>query len=316
MSCTKTHWYTNVRKIQLIILVLNKDKMSETLEISFEIVNMIDTGIYECYPIGKTYGYPIWIVCSFDFTSLKYEDLSGLVLRKIKEEQYVSNTNKGKGKSIFVIPKIVFIELSSDEDGQFGYYNASDNFTDNPYKPDLAKEMREKVKEDENTTTTPTKPTTRVKVAPQLLRNQRPPRDRSPEPEPKNDYGKNIREKLFKMIESYEPTQPMTSDFKKKKTKKSLKKKTKKSLKKKTKKSKKKSKTSIKCKKTPYAWKSSSIKKSPFRKLKRAKDAETKYKAGQSIGFTAISSLKSLGRIPRSDGCYVLGAKYSKLKRH
>jgi hypothetical protein len=289
-----------VRKIQLIILVLNKDKMSETLEISFEILNTIDTGIYECYPIGKTYGYPIWIVCSFDFTSLKYEDLSGLVLRKIKEEQYVSNTNKGKGKSIFVIPKIVFIELSSDEDSQIGYYNASDNFTDNPYKPDLAKEMREKVKEDENTTTTPTKPTTRVKVAPQLLRNQRPPRDRSPEPEPKNDYGKNIREKLFKMIESYEPTQPMTSDFKKKKTKKS----------------KKKSKTSIKCKKTPYAWKSSSIKKSPFRKLKRAKDAETKYKAGKSIGFTAISSLKSLGRIPRSDGCYVLGAKYSKLKRH
>jgi hypothetical protein len=76
-----------------------------------------------------------------------------------------------------------------------------------------------------------------------------------------------------------------------------------------------KSKTSIKCKKTPYAWKSSSIKKSPFRKLKSAKDAEAKYKAGQSIGFTAISSLKSLGRIPRSDGCYVLGAKYSELKR-
>jgi hypothetical protein len=77
-----------------------------------------------------------------------------------------------------------------------------------------------------------------------------------------------------------------------------------------------KSKTSLKCKKTPYAWKSSSIKKSPFRTLKRAKDAESKYKDGQSIGFTAISSLKSLGRIPRSDGCYVLGAKYSTLKSH
>jgi hypothetical protein len=77
-----------------------------------------------------------------------------------------------------------------------------------------------------------------------------------------------------------------------------------------------KSKTSIKCKKTPYAWKSSSIKKSPFRTLKEAKDAETRYKAGQPIGFTAISSLKSQGRIPRSDGCYVLGDKYSALKRH
>lgn len=76
------------------------------------------------------------------------------------------------------------------------------------------------------------------------------------------------------------------------------------------------SKTSLKCKKTPHAWKSSSIKKSPFRTLKRAKDAESKYKDGQSIGFTAISSLKSLGRIPRSDGCYLLGAKYSTLKRH
>ena len=84
---------------------------------------------------------------------------------------------------------------------------------------------------------------------------------------------------------------------------------------KKNKKSVNKSKTSIKCKKTPYAWKSSSIKKSPFRTLKRAKDAETKYKAGQPIGFTAISSLKSQGRIPRSDGCYVLGDKYSALKR-
>ena len=57
------------------------------------------------------------------------------------------------------------------------------------------------------------------------------------------------------------------------------------------------------------------LKKVPFAPLKRAKEAETKYKAGQSIGFTAISSLKSLGRIPRSNGCYVLGTKYSALKR-
>ena len=227
--------------------------MSKELEISFKILNVIDTGIYECEPIGKTYGYPIWVVCAFDFTLLKTEDLSSLDLHKIEgKEQYVSNTNKGE--PIFVIPKTVFMKLSEDdEDGSFGYYKASGNFTDNPYKPDLAKEMREKVKENENTTTTPT--TTRVKVAPQLLRNQRQPRDLSPEP--KNDYGKNIREKLFEMIESYEPTQPMTSDFKKKKSLKKSLKKNKKSLKK--------SKTSIKCKKIPYAWKPSSIKKSPFR---------------------------------------------------
>jgi len=67
----------------------------------------------------------------------------------------------------------------------------------------------------------------------------------------------------------------------------------------------------MECRKAPYPWKSSFAKKSPFRTLKNAKGAERRFKAGQSIGFTATSSLKSQGRIPRSDGCYVLGAKYA-----
>jgi hypothetical protein len=67
----------------------------------------------------------------------------------------------------------------------------------------------------------------------------------------------------------------------------------------------------MKCGKAPYPWKDSFAKKSPFRTLKNAKGAERRHKAGQSIGFTALASLKSQGRLPRSDGCYVLGAKYS-----
>jgi hypothetical protein len=47
--------------------------------------------------------------------------------------------------------------------------------------------------------------------------------------------------------------------------------------------------------------------------MKRVKNAERKYKRGRQIGFTARSSLKSMGRIPRSSGCYVLGDKYANL---
>ena len=70
----------------------------------------------------------------------------------------------------------------------------------------------------------------------------------------------------------------------------------------------------MKCREVPYPWKSSSAKKSPFRTLKNAKAAEARYKKGLSIGFTALASLKSQGRLPRADGCYVLGAKYAEDK--
>ena len=36
-----------------------------------------------------------------------------------------------------------------------------------------------------------------------------------------------------------------------------------------------------------------------------------RYKLGKSIGFTARSSLKAKGMIPRSSGKYVLGPRYS-----
>jgi hypothetical protein len=36
-----------------------------------------------------------------------------------------------------------------------------------------------------------------------------------------------------------------------------------------------------------------------------------KYKAGKSIGFTAKASLKAKGLLPRSNGRYILGPKYS-----
>jgi hypothetical protein len=40
------------------------------------------------------------------------------------------------------------------------------------------------------------------------------------------------------------------------------------------------------------------------------KEILKKYYKGEKIGFTYISSLKSLGLIPRSDGNYKLGQKY------
>jgi hypothetical protein len=242
-------------------LVLNKDKMDEKLCISFRIINVIDTGIYECEPIGdNSYSYPIWIVCTFDFTKLKNEDLSDLELHKIpKKEQYISNISKeGKNKAIFVIPKTVFIKLSENDYDSLGYFTPSGEFTDNEYKPFAAKEIREEVKEYEKTNTTPTK-ATRVRDVPPLLRNKRPPRDPSPEPggHLKNDYDdKKIRDNLKKMMNdmriaaSYDLTQPITpqiaSPFKKKKSLKKKKSKSKNSLKKK----KSKSKNSLKKKKS------------------------------------------------------------------
>jgi hypothetical protein len=55
---------------------------------------------------------------------------------------------------------------------------------------------------------------------------------------------------------------------------------------------------------------------SPFKTIERAKAAETAYKQDKSIGFTATSSLKSMGRIPRASGQYEVGAKYRDLLKH
>ena len=66
-----------------------------------------------------------------------------------------------------------------------------------------------------------------------------------------------------------------------------------------------------KCRTKPFSWKTRSVKKSPFKGMTAAKKAESSYWAKRSIGFTATSSLKAMGRIPRSSGCYVIGPKYA-----
>lgn len=69
------------------------------------------------------------------------------------------------------------------------------------------------------------------------------------------------------------------------------------------------------CKQSPFSWQDRRVQKSPFRTLKRAKNAEAAFFAKRSVGFTATSSLKSMGRIPRSSGNYCLGAKYRETRR-
>ncbi len=293
--------------------------MAETLPTGFSNCKLLDKGIYECEPTGvlnSEDNYPFWIIASLDLiTKLENDDLKKVeILKPIigKDGHYIATAND---KPIIAIPQIEFRRYFGDEYDDFGIVVPRTIPTSKKDREDVARSVNidhlktPGVRKGRNTALTP------------ISNRHRTQRDPSP--------GKSInlfssykdspiREKLKEIVEDIPPTIPSTIS-RLKKSKKSLKKslkKNKKSLKKSLKKSKKKSKTSIKCKKTPYAWKSSSIKKSPFRKLERAKDAETKYKAGQSIGFTAISSLKSLGRIPRSDGCYVLGAKYSELKRH
>jgi len=64
------------------------------------------------------------------------------------------------------------------------------------------------------------------------------------------------------------------------------------------------------CKRKAFPWNSRKVSRSPFRKLKTARNAYSRWSKKQPIGFTATSSLKSMGKIPRSSGCYELGAKY------
>ena len=64
------------------------------------------------------------------------------------------------------------------------------------------------------------------------------------------------------------------------------------------------------CKRKGYPWNSRKVSRSPFRKLKTAKRAYSRWSKKQPIGFTATSSLKSMGKIPRASGCYELGSKY------
>ena len=65
------------------------------------------------------------------------------------------------------------------------------------------------------------------------------------------------------------------------------------------------------CRTKKFAWNTRRVARSPYRTLARAKTVEKAFTKGQSVGFTAKSSLKSQGRIPRSNGCYELGNKYA-----
>lgn len=68
-------------------------------------------------------------------------------------------------------------------------------------------------------------------------------------------------------------------------------------------------KTKANCKRQP--WNTRKVARSPLKTLKRAKQTLKNYQRGKSIGFTATSSLKSMGILPRVSGCYVLGNKYT-----
>jgi hypothetical protein len=48
-----------------------------------------------------------------------------------------------------------------------------------------------------------------------------------------------------------------------------------------------------------------------YRPTRKNRQVLRAYKAGKSIGFTAKASLKAKGMLPRSNGRYVLGPKYS-----
>jgi hypothetical protein len=53
------------------------------------------------------------------------------------------------------------------------------------------------------------------------------------------------------------------------------------------------------------------VTKIPFSSVDSVKKALGKYKRKEKIGFTQMSSLRSMGLIKRSDGSYKLGDKYT-----
>ena len=61
----------------------------------------------------------------------------------------------------------------------------------------------------------------------------------------------------------------------------------------------------------PYPLKNTWIQASPFKNKESVLAAEKKYASGHSIGFTALASLRSMGRVKRSNGMYSVGPKYT-----
>jgi len=60
----------------------------------------------------------------------------------------------------------------------------------------------------------------------------------------------------------------------------------------------------------PFPILPSRLAKSPFKDMITLKRVLKKYERGEPIGFTARSSLKAMGLIPRAHGKYELGSKY------
>jgi len=61
-----------------------------------------------------------------------------------------------------------------------------------------------------------------------------------------------------------------------------------------------------------YSIRSEFVKKSPFSSVDSVKKALQKHKKHEKIGFTQLSSLRSMGLVKRTDGTYRLGDKYKK----
>lgn len=63
----------------------------------------------------------------------------------------------------------------------------------------------------------------------------------------------------------------------------------------------------------PFPWNKERVKRSPLKTMKRAKATYKAWKEGKPIGFSATTSLKSMGKIPRASGKYKLGDKYVRI---
>jgi len=61
----------------------------------------------------------------------------------------------------------------------------------------------------------------------------------------------------------------------------------------------------------PYAISQARVKKSPFSSVDAVKKALGKYKRNEKIGFSQLSSLRSMGLVKRADNTYKLGEKYT-----
>jgi hypothetical protein len=70
------------------------------------------------------------------------------------------------------------------------------------------------------------------------------------------------------------------------------------------------------CKTKPFKQSNLAAQRSPFKSLNSVRKSLKKYKQKKPIGFTPTSSLRSMGLIPRSSGCYEVGNKYKNIVKH